>query len=213
MKYVKDVYKKGRLNKFNKVVLVTKSPRRIELMQNICKFTLKSSEIDERKIERESLEEYKNLDDFHKFALTCANITKAKLSNIDIAEDTLYISSDTIVINDGKILGKSTDYEDAYNMLNSYLGKIHQVITAVCLMEKDYIELFYTYSNVAFSNKSNRNITIIKDYINTKKVYDKAGAYGIQEINPSLIRYIEGDINTIIGFPVNEISTRIEEFL
>ena len=209
MKYVKNVTKIGKLDKFNNVILVSKSPRRNELLKNICDFESTSTDIDERKIEKLAYEKYKDREIIEKLALVCCEISKAKIHPLELKDDTLYISSDTIVINDGKILNKPKNYNEALDMLTSYLGKIHKVVTSVCLKSKNYEEIFYTYSNVKFSEKINKNIQLIKEYIDEDTVYDKAGAYGIQDLNPVLIDYIEGDLNTIIGLPVSEINKRI----
>ena len=209
MKYVKNVTKIGKLDKFNNVILVSKSPRRNELLKNICDFESTSTDIDERKIEKLAYEKYKDRETIEKLALVCCEISKAKIHPLELKDDTLYISSDTIVINDGKILNKPKNYNEALDMLTSYLGKIHKVVTSVCLKSKNYEEIFYTYSNVKFSEKINKNIQLIKEYIDEDTVYDKAGAYGIQDLNPVLIDYIEGDLNTIIGLPVSEINKRI----
>lgn len=209
MKYVKNVTKIGKLDKFNNVILVSKSPRRNELLKNICEFESTSTDIDERKIEKLAYEKYKDRETIEKLALVCCEISKAKIHPLELKDDTLYISSDTIVINDGKILNKPKNYDEALEMLTSYLGKIHKVVTSVCLKSKNYEEIFYTYSNVKFSQKTDKNIQLIKEYIDEGTVYDKAGAYGIQDLNPVLIDYIEGDLNTIIGLPVSEINKRI----
>ncbi|KXA09796.1 Maf family protein [Finegoldia magna] len=209
MKYVKNVTKIGKLDKFKTVILVSKSPRRNELLKNICDFESTSTDIDERKIEKLAYEKYKDRDLIEKLALVCCEISKSKILPLELKEDTLYISSDTIVINDGKILNKPKDYNEALDMLTSYLGKIHKVVTSVCLKSKNYEEIFYTYSNVKFSDKTDKNIELLKEYIDEGTVYDKAGAYGIQDLNPVLIDYIEGDLNTIIGLPVSEINKRI----
>ena len=84
-------------------------------------------------------------------------------------------------------------------------------MTSVCLKSKNYEEIFYTFSNVKFSEKTDKNIQLLKDYIDEGTVYDKAGAYGIQDLNPVLIEYIEGDLNTIIGLPISEINKRIND--
>lgn len=209
MKYIKNVTKIGKLDKFNNVILVSKSPRRNELLKNICEFESTSTDIDERKIEKLAYEKYKDRETIEKLALVCCEISKSKILPLELKDDTLYISSDTIVINDGKILNKPRNYDEALDMLTSYLGKIHKVVTSVCLKSKNYEEIFYTYSNVKFSQKTNKNIQLIKEYIDEGTVYDKAGAYGIQDLNPVLIDYIEGDLNTIIGLPVSEINKRI----
>ncbi|EFH94096.1 Maf family protein [Finegoldia magna] len=211
MKYVKNVTKIGKLGKFNNVILVSKSPRRNELLKNICDFESISTDIDERKIEELAYEKYKDRDLLEKLALVCCEISKSKILPLELKENTLYISSDTIVINDGKILNKPKDYDEALDMLTSYLGKVHKVVTSVCLKSKNYEEIFYTFSNVKFSEKTDKNIQLLKDYIDEGTVYDKAGAYGIQDLNPVLIEYIEGDLNTIIGLPVSEINKRISD--
>lgn len=209
MKYVKNVTKIGKLDEFTHVILVSKSPRRNELLKNICEFESTSTDIDERKIEKLAYEKYKDRENIEKLALVCCEISKAKIHPLELKDDTLYISSDTIVINDGKILNKPKDYDEALDMLTSYLGKVHKVVTSVCLKSKNYEEIFYTFSNVKFSQKTDKNIELIKEYIDECTVYDKAGAYGIQDLNPVLIDYIEGDLNTIIGLPVSEINKRI----
>ena len=211
MKYIKNVTKIGKLDKFNNVILVSKSPRRNELLKNICDFESTSTDIDERKIEKLAYEKYKDRETIEKLALVCCEISKSKILPLELKDDTLYISSDTIVINDGKILNKPKNYDEALDMLTSYLGKIHKVVTSVCLKSKNYEEIFYTYSNVKFSQKTNKNIQLIKEYIDEGTVYDKAGAYGIQDLNPVLIDYIEGDLNTIIGLPVSEINKRLNQ--
>ena len=211
MKYVKNVTKIGKLGKFNNVILVSKSPRRNELLKNICDFESISTDIDERKIEELAYEKYKDRDLLEKLALVCCEISKSKILPLELKENTLYISSDTIVINDGKILNKPKDYDEALDMLTSYLGKVHKVVTSVCLKSKNYEEIFYTFSNVKFSEKTEKNIELLKEYIDEGTVYDKAGAYGIQDLNPVLIEYIEGDLNTIIGLPVSEINKRISD--
>lgn len=211
MKYVKNVTKIGKLDKFTSVILVSKSPRRNELLKNILEFESTSTDIDERKIEELAYEKYKDREIIEKLALVCCEIAKAKILPLELKENTLYISSDTIVINDGKILNKPKDYDEALDMLTSYLGKVHKVVTSVCLKSKNYEEIFYTFSNVKFSEKTEKNIQLLKDYIDEGTVYDKAGAYGIQDLNPVLIEYIEGDLNTIIGLPVSEINKRISD--
>lgn len=211
MKYVKNVTKIGKLDKFTSVILVSKSPRRNELLKNILEFESTSTDIDERKIEELAYEKYKDREIIEKLALVCCEIAKAKILPLELKEDTLYISSDTIVINDGKILNKPKDYDEALDMLTSYLGKVHKVVTSVYLKSKNYEEVFYTFSNVKFSEKTEKNIELLKEYIDEGTVYDKAGAYGIQDLNPVLIEYIEGDLNTIIGLPVSEINKRISD--
>ncbi len=211
MKYTKNIYKQGKLEDYSQIILVSKSPRRIQLIKKIADAQSISTDIDERKIEQQAYQKYKDKPLFEKFALSCCEISKAKIAPLKLQKNTLYIASDTIVINDSKILNKPKDYDDAYQMLTSYLGKTHQVVTSVCLQTTTYQEIFYTYSNVKLIDKTDQSLQLIKQYIDTNQVYDKAGAYGIQDINPALIDYIEGDICTIIGLPVSQIYQKISK--
>lgn len=207
MKYVFDYEKHGNLDKFNKVVLMSSSPRRIELLKFLNPKTMKK-EIDERSIERKYMKKYQDEEFLKRASYTCCEISKEK-SNMDLEDDCIYISSDTMVINDSKIYNKPKDKEEAKDMLYSYLGKKHYVVTSVCIRTKNYIDVFYTISKVKFVEYYKELDIIIKRYIDSNLPMDKAGAYGIQELDPRLVEYIEGDINTIIGLPVCELSRRI----
>ena len=94
-------------------------------------------------------------------------------------------------------------------MFMSYFGKSHFVITGVCLRSKNYLDVFYSIAEVRFTDYYKEMDEIIDGYLIEKNVMDKAGAYGIQDLDPRLISYINGDINTIIGLPVSEVSRRI----
>ena len=132
MKYVKNVTKIGKLDEFTHVILVSKSPRRNELLKNICEFESTSTDIDERKIEKLAYEKYKDRETIEKLALVCCEISKAKILPLELKEDTLYISSDTIVINDGKILNKPKDYDEALDMLTSSYNIVVVINTTFC---------------------------------------------------------------------------------
>lgn len=207
MKYTYDYEKKGEIYKFNETILMSNSPRRIEMLSFLHPKSYKLK-IDERKIEEKYMKIYEEDVFLERAAKTCCEIAKAK-SNVNLLKDTLYISSDTMVLHENKIYNKPKDKEEARNMLLSYFGKVHSVVTSVALRMDGYLEVFYTISNVSFV-EYNKNLGIIIDeYIKSNKPMDKAGAYGIQELNPLLISYIEGNMNTIMGLPVSELGRRI----
>ena len=154
------------------------------------------------------MEKYKNDKFLERASKTCAEIAKAK-SDINLIKDYLYISSDTMVIMDDKIYGKPKDIIEARKMFMSYFGKSHFVVTGVCLRSENYLDVFYSLAEVRFTDYYRALDGIIDDYLKEENVMDKAGAYGIQDLDPRLISYINGDINTIIGLPVSEVSRRI----
>lgn len=207
MNYINDYEKLGEIEKYKKYILMSKSPRRRDLL-SFLKPEIDSIRIDERAIEKIYMEKYKDCDFLERASKTCAEIAKAK-SDVDLVKDCLYISSDTMVIMDDIIYGKPRDVAEAREMFMSYFGKSHYVVTGVCLRSKNYLDVFYSIAEVRFTDYYKALDEIIDGYLREENVMDKAGAYGIQDLDPRLISFINGDINTIIGLPVSEVSRRI----
>lgn len=207
MNYVNNYEKSGKIGKYNRYILMSKSPRRRDLL-SFLKPEIDSIGIDERAIEEKYMKKYKSCDFIERAGKTCAEIAKAK-SDVDLIKDYLYISSDTMVIMDDKIYGKPSDLIEARRMFMSYFGKSHFVVTGVCLRSENYLDVFYSVAEVRFTDYYKALDDIIDSYLKEENVMDKAGAYGIQDLDPRLISYIKGDINTIIGLPVSEVSRRI----
>ncbi len=208
MKFVYDYEKSGKLGYVENVVLMSKSPRRRELLSFLDP-KLSSIKIDERAIEEKYMALYKDDKFLIRAGKTCCEIAKGKSKISKLDPNTLYISSDTMVIIDEKIYGKPKDLDQAKAMFMSYFSKSHHVITSVCLRSRSYIEVFFTVAEVRFTDYYKGLDEVIDNYINENNVMDKAGAYGIQDLDPRLVSYICGDINTIIGLPVAELSKRI----
>ncbi len=125
-----------------------------------------------------------------------------------IQEDTLIIGADTIVVAEGKILGKPKDEEDALRILMSLSGKTHSVFTGVAALyiNKDGIQMEETSFCFAEETKVIMYPFMeeeAKAYIGTKEPMDKAGAYGIQGIGGIFVKEIVGDYNNVVGFPLS----------
>lgn len=129
----------------------------------------------------------------------------------ELADDEILITSDTLVLCDGRVMGKPHSYEEAFEMLSWLSGKEHKVITAVTLRDSRKHE---TSSDVAIVHFKELTDAEIEYYINTFKPYDKAGAYGIQEwIGYIGIDRIEGSYFTIMGFPVHLVYQKLLYFI
>ena len=202
-----DYIKRGKKPDFDKYVLLSSSPRRKELLKFLNP-EIRNVDIDERSIEQALMNSIKDTDYLTKFAKICCEISMEK-SNISLEENTLYISADTIIVFENKIYNKPVDLHDASRMFRSYFGKTHSVVTSVCLRAKDYLEVFYCLTEVSFVEYYSELEGPICDYIEKFKPLDKSGAYGFQELDPRFVKSINGDINTIIGLPVAEVSSRI----
>lgn len=207
MNYIYDFIETGKKDPIENYILLSGSPRRASLLSflnpQICK-----TNIDERTIEKHYMEKYKNEEFIHRVGMTCCQISRAK-SNIEMENNTMYISADTMVVMDDQIYNKPRNLDKARQMFLSYFGKTHHVITSVCLKMKDYENTFYTIAEVEFANYYEELSSVINEYLKEENIMDKAGAYGIQDLDPRFVKRISGDINTIIGLPVAEVSYRI----
>lgn len=207
MDYTINYIETGKKDKIEKYILLSGSPRRASLLSflkpQICK-----TNIDERSIEKHFMEKYKNEEFIHRIGKTCCEISRGK-SNVDMEDNAMYISADTMVVMDNQIYNKPDDLKEARQMFTSYFGKTHHVITSVCLKMNNYENTFYTIAEVEFVNYYEELSGPINDYLTKENVMDKAGAYGIQDLDPRFVKRISGDINTIIGLPVAEVSYRV----
>lgn len=207
MNYIYDFIETGKKDPIENYILLSGSPRRASLLSflnpQICK-----TNIDKRTIEKHYMEKYKNEEFIHRVGMTCCQISRAK-SNIEMENNTMYISADTMVVMDDQIYNKPRNLDKARQMFLSYFGKTHHVITSVCLKMKDYENTFYTIAEVEFVNFYEELSSVINEYLKEENIMDKAGAYGIQDLDPRFVKRISGDINTIIGLPVAEVSYRI----
>ena len=127
-----------------------------------------------------------------------------------LADDEIIITADTVVIIDGRILGKPAGRDDAVAMLRSLSGRRHKVVTGVTVTARDRSISFDETTVVEFTPLSDDEIDA---YVDTFRPYDKAGAYGIQEwIGAVGIKGIEGCYYNVMGLPVHTLYHRLKEF-
>lgn len=188
------------------IVLASSSARRKELLQGIgldyVVFPSSADEIIDEEVEPADyvriLAERKALDVVQEYG---------KLN----VEDFLVIGADTIVLLDGKVLGKPLGPEDAARMLMDLQGKIHDVFTGVCVVDGNNGQLKSGFCRTRVSMKA-LNEERIQRYIATGEPLDKAGAYGIQGKGALLIQGIEGDYFSVVGLPLGLTSDLLEDF-
>ena len=112
----------------------------------------------------------------------------------------LVLGADTIVVVDNKILGKPADKKEAYNMLEKLSNRTHFVVTAVAVVNSKTME-FKVESETTHVTFEDLTPEQIHYYIENFSPYDKAGAYGIQELPQGYIKEVNGDIDNVIGLP------------
>lgn len=120
--------------------------------------------------------------------------------------DTLVVASDTIVWYDGRIYGKPKTQQRATSMLKELSGHSHSVYTGYAVAYHGEIVTGYDWCEIVFKELSEKDIA---DYVATGSPLDKAGAYGVQD--GVVVESFVGDIDTIIGLPVDKVIKVCEE--
>ena len=129
----------------------------------------------------------------------------------ELSENEILITSDTLVLCDGQVMGKPNGRDGAIEMLKTLSGKSHKVITAVTFRNSQRIK---TVSDTAIVHFKELKDSEIEHYVDNYRPFDKAGAYGIQEwIGYIGIDKIEGSYFTIMGLPVHLVYELILEFI
>lgn len=113
------------------------------------------------------------------------------------------IGADTIVVLDGKILGKPKDRDNSILMLQSLSGKTHEVLTGVAFIHLDS-GLDITFNESTIVSINTLIYSDILNYIDTYKPYDKAGSYGIQDSFSVHINKIIGCFYNVMGLPISK---------
>lgn len=184
-----------------KLILASTSPRRKYLLENAgLIFDIIAPEYDESLINKSfSYEKIENIA-YNK----CESVAK----NINFPA--LIISADTVVVYNNTVMGKPKDFNDAFNMLSKLNGTVHKVVTAICIKDTENNKKIIksNTSEVTFNKKEENEI---KEYIKNYKPYDKAGAYGIQEMDKSFIKEIKGEYDNIVGLPVKMLKIMLKE--
>lgn len=181
-----------------KLILASSSPRRKDILTEYgYRFEILSSEADETMSTNKTPSENVKI----------VGMRKAKA--IGNFKDTIVLGCDTIVVLDGKIYGKPKDDKDAFDMLKSLSGKVHQVISGVALIYNDDEYNFSVVSSVKFKDLTDDEIN---KYISTKEPFGKAGSYAIQGIGRNLIESYEGSLNNIIGLPIEDVKPILDKY-
>lgn len=182
------------LKKYN-IVLASNSPRRRELLSGLgIEF--------EVRVLPDIKESYPEGLDAKEIPLYIA-AEKAEANRSQMRPGDLLITADTVVVCDGKALGKPADAAEACSMLRQLSAKTHQVVTGVCMMSAQKQSKFAVTTDVTFKELTPDEINY---YVNEYRPYDKAGAYGIQEwIGYIGVTGINGSFFNVMGLPVQRV--------
>ncbi|MFM9983903.1 MAG: Maf family nucleotide pyrophosphatase [Flavobacteriales bacterium] len=135
---------------------------------------------------------------------------KAAAFRDQIADNELIITADTVVWIENEVLNKPGNREEAMAMLRKLSGKMHEVFTAVMLSTRDRQVGFCDVARVYFAELTEAEIS---HYVDHYQPFDKAGAYGVQELIGYIgIERLEGSYFTVMGLPVQKLYEKLKEF-
>ena len=170
------------------LILASASPRRQELLQLFkIPFAVRVADIDETMDpEKAPVDEV-------------ARVSRCKAMAIPAEGDDVVIAADTIVVCEGRVLGKPHSQAEATEMLQLLSGRDHQVMTGCTIVRGDTCETFTEVTDIHFRALTKKEIA---RYVASGEPMDKAGSYGIQGGAALFCQRLVGDYYNVMGLPV-----------
>ncbi|WP_165312373.1 Maf family protein [Vibrio ziniensis] len=193
------------------LILASGSPRRRELLAQLgYHFDVLVPNVEEMRLDGESPVQYVERLSRDK-ALAGLQLAKQNVTTSDVPEQNFVVlGSDTIVVQNDRVLEKPQDFSHAKQMLEFLSGTQHQVMTAVTVAAKDKHRTVVVTTDVWFKPLSEQEI---EQYWQSGEPCDKAGSYGIQGLGGRFVTRIEGSYHAVVGLPLYETDQLLHEFL
>lgn len=182
--------------------LASKSPRRLELLQQL---ELRPGVLDIKVPEQREAQE-SALDYVRRVAREKAGAGLLQLSG---SASAVVLAADTEVVLDDRVYGKPADAADAAEMLHSLSAREHEVISAVCVLNHGREAIETCVSKVRFSQL---DAATIEAYVATGEPFGKAGGYAIQGRAAGFIEYLQGSYSGVMGLPLFETCRLLRAF-
>ena len=179
------------------LVLASASPRRKELLGLFrIPFSIRVADIDE------------TMDRAQPPLDEVARVRAEKAAATPREADDVVVAADTIVVCEGKVLGKPRSEAEAAQMLRLLSGRAHQVMTGVTGAACEQIQSLTEGTDIHFRELSDKEI---KAYVATGEPMDKAGAYGIQGGAALFCSRMGGNYYNVMGLPVCRLGQVLRE--
>lgn len=177
------------------LILASGSPRRREMLTQMgVEFTVQVPDIDESRRPDELAEDYVT-----RLAREKARAVAAMQTDKTIA----ILAADTIVVQGERIFGKPRDFAHAQQIWHNLSAAKHQVMTAVCLLVHDRLNVKLGLTEVEFATITERQM---QAYWASNEPQDKAGAYAIQGLASAWVKVIHGSYSNVVGLPLREVN-------
>ena len=126
-------------------------------------------------------------------------------------QNDIVLAADTIVVVDGRVMGKPRDNDEAYYMLKDLSGRSHEVITGFAIIDNSENTKVVEYEKTLVTFRTLDHERIMA-YIDSGEVLDKAGAYGIQGKGALLVEKIEGCYFNVVGLPLSRLEANLNKY-
>jgi septum formation protein len=171
------------------LILASQSPRRREILERAgISFSIRVPDVPEERRPEESPLDY------------VTRLSRTKAEAVERRADEVVLGADTVVVYEDHVLEKPIDQSDARRMLEILSGRVHSVITGICLRHANGVISDWAETRVRFEDLSPAEIA---KYVSTGEPLDKAGAYAIQGYASKHISAIEGCYFNVVGLPVS----------
>ena len=178
-----------------RLILASASPRRAELLTSAgFDFEVSPADVDESPHPGE---------DPARYALRVATAKAHRVGGRGVI-----LAADTVVVAGGRMMGKPVDDSDAESMLRRLSGAVHEVLTAVVLLNDGRTSSEVVTTRVHFVPLSDADI---QWYIATREPEGKAGAYAIQGRAARFIDWIEGSWSNVVGLPIASVTRLLSQ--
>ncbi len=122
----------------------------------------------------------------------------------------IILAADTIVVMDGRVLGKPRDAEEARRMLRALRDRWHTVYTGATVLDARQALQFHSLVDAARVRMRNYSDEEIDAFVASGKALDKAGAYAIQDPAFAPVERIDGCMATVMGLPLARVLPILE---
>tara|TARA_Y100001935_G_scaffold45071_1_gene36966 strand:- start:642 stop:1226 length:585 start_codon:yes stop_codon:yes gene_type:complete len=191
-----------------KLILASKSKVRKEILdKHNIEAKVEPSTVDEEPIKQSLLKERAPPEIISK------NLAEIKASRVSQKNfDTLVLGADSVIDLDGELISKPDNREKALTILKKLNGKVHKLISSVCISKNG--SMIWNYTDIAKLTMKSFSNRELEDYLN--KISDEAlysyNVYQIEGVGRSLFSEIQGDENTIMGLPINKIKEYLKNY-
>ena len=192
----------------NKIILASKSKVRKDILdKNNIDSDVEPSNVDEDVVKLSLLKENASPEIISK------NLAELKANKVSTKiQDKIVLGADSVIDLDGELISKPESRQDAMTILKKLNGKLHFLISSVCISKNG--SMIWNYTDKATLRMKNLSDSELKEYL-AKITDENLYAYNVYQIEgegKKLFSNIDGDKDTIMGLPVKKIKHYLDKF-